>query len=162
MTLNSYPLNSGIRIAVIGIKQNVAGWLIPSMGQLVVSHRTLTSNLNTKLSLYNFPTNTKQLGVRFLALASAWFDFILPVVLDVSEAVDFATLCKWVCIPLNTSQIRFFQWHIMSWCKTFIYKCYSYLDPYSYGLEGRFCECNWLNYHWIISLIKSLRENFIE
>ena len=44
MTINSYPINSGIRIAVIGIKQNVAGWLIPLMGQLVVSHRTQTSN----------------------------------------------------------------------------------------------------------------------
>ena len=40
MILNSYQLNSGIRIAVIGIKQNVVGWLIPSMGQHAVSYLT--------------------------------------------------------------------------------------------------------------------------
>ena len=50
----------------------------------------------------------------------------------------------------------------MSWCKTLINKHYSYLYPHSYGLEDRFSDEHRLYYYLIISLIKNLRENFIE
>ena len=60
-----------------------------------------------------------------------------------------------------TIKYDFFQWDIMSWCKTFMKRYYSYLYHNSYGLDDRFSDEHRLYYYLIISLIKSLREKFI-